>query len=235
MLRLVIAEDDINFRRELMNYFIEIDDVTIEYSTGNGQDAWEAINKIKPDIAVLDIDMPGMNGLKLASNIREKYDNIEIIFITSYEDFVREAIELYAADYIEKPLNKERIKKTIDRIKNRNIDIGNMIPFKSGIDIKIIHPKDIYSVEACDKKTIVCTTSEKFISEYSLKQLEEILDKNLFFRSSRSFLINLSKVDSLKEYSRTSFEVAFKNKDYKAYLSKDLYSEFRKKIKDIYK
>lgn len=235
MLRIVIAEDDINFKKELIKILSTIEDVSVEYSTGDGNDALEALIKIKPDAAILDIGLPGISGIAVAKKIREYMPFLEIIFITSFEEYIKDAVKLYASDYIEKPLDEKRLRETLDRIKKKLLEVENVIPFKTEDGVKLINPKEIYCVQSSKKKSIVYTQKEKFMCDYSLKEIEELLDNNIFFRTNRSFLVNLFKVEVLKNNNRTSFEIGFKGSNYKAYLSKELYEEFRMKVKSIYK
>lgn len=235
MLRIVIAEDDINFKKELIKILLTMEGVSVEYSTGDGNDALEALIKIKPDVAILDIGLPGISGIEVAKKIREYMPFLEIIFITSFEEYIKDAVRLYASDYIEKPLDEKRLRETLDRIKKKLLEVENVIPFKTEDGVKLINPKEIYCVQASKKRSIVYTQKEKFICDYSLKEIEELLDSSMFFRTNRSFLVNLFKVELLKDNNRTSFEIRLKDSNYKAYLSKELYEEFRRRVKAIYK
>ncbi|ADH60361.1 two component transcriptional regulator, LytTR family [Thermoanaerobacter mathranii subsp. mathranii str. A3] len=235
MLRIVVAEDDINFRKELTKILLTIEDVSVEYSTGDGKDALEALIKIRPNVAILDIGLPRISGIEVARKIREYMPFLEIIFITSFEEYIKDAVKLYASDYIEKPLDEKRLRETLERIKEKLFEIENVVPFKTEDGVKLVNPKEIYCVRASKKRSIVYTHREKFICDYSLKEIEELLDSNMFFRTNRSFLVNLFKVELLKDNNRTSFEICFKGSNYKAYLSKELYEEFRRRIKAIYR
>ncbi|MDP9751313.1 MULTISPECIES: LytR/AlgR family response regulator transcription factor [Thermoanaerobacter] len=235
MLRIVVAEDDINFRKELTKILLTIEDVSVEYSTGDGKDALEALIKIRPNVAILDIGLPRISGIEVARKIREYMPFLEIIFITSFEEYIKDAVKLYASDYIEKPLDEKRLRETLERIKEKLFEIENVVPFKTEDGVKLVNPKEIYCVRASKKRSIVYTQREKFICDYSLKEIEELLDGNMFFRTNRSFLVNLFKVELLKDNNRTSFEICFKGSNYKAYLSKELYEEFRRRIKAIYR
>ncbi len=81
MLRIVVAEDDINFRKELTKILLTIEDVSVEYSTGDGKDALEALIKIRPNVAILDIGLPRISGIEVARKIREYMPFLEIILL----------------------------------------------------------------------------------------------------------------------------------------------------------
>ncbi|KUK08561.1 MAG: Response regulators of cell autolysi [Caldanaerobacter subterraneus] len=235
MLRVVVAEDDEIFRRQLIEFLKKIDGISVEYFTDDGKEALEALNKIKPEIAILDIELFRMSGIEVAKKVRETMPFLEIIFITSFEEYIKEAVKLYASDYIEKPLKEERLRETIERIKKRFLNIENYLPVPVKDNMRLINPREVYFVQAKKKRSVIYTGEEKIECDYSLKELEEILPGDIFFRTNRSYLVNILKVEALKEKNRTSFEITFKGCAFKAYLSKDLYQEFRKRVKEIYR
>lgn len=233
MIRAIIAEDEDLLRREISRKVMGISDVKVEYITNEGKDLLNAILKVKPELAILDIKLPEMTGLEVVKNIRDLLPNTEIIFITSYEEYIKDAVKLYAADYIIKPINYERLFNTIERIKRKFNDSSNIIEVRCGDDTKLINANDIYFIEANRKKTFFYTTYEDFLSNTSLSDVYKLLNKKVFFKTSRSYIVNLYKVYSIKSVNRTSLEISFRNKNKKAYLSKKLYYEFRNRLKDI--
>ncbi|WKV09807.1 LytTR family DNA-binding domain-containing protein [Thermoanaerobacterium sp. CMT5567-10] len=233
MIRVIIAEDEDSLRREISRKVMGISDVKVEYITNEGKDLLNAILKVKPELAILDIKLPEMTGLEVVKNIRDLLPNTEIIFITSYEEYIKDAVKLYAADYIIKPINYERLFNTIERIKRKFNDSSYFIEVRCGDDIKLINANDIYFIEANRKKTFFYTTYEDFLSNTSLSDVYKLLNKKIFFKTSRSYIVNLYKVYSIKSVNRTSLEISFRNKNKKAYLSKKLYYEFRNRLKDI--
>lgn len=233
MIRVIIAEDEDSLRREISRKVMGISDVKVEYITNEGKDLLNAILKVKPELAILDIKLPEMTGLEVVKNIRDLLPNTEIIFITSYEEYIKDAVKLYAADYIIKPINYERLFNTIERIKRKFNDSSDFIEVRCGDDIKLINANDIYFIEANRKKTFFYTTYEDFLSNTSLSDVYKLLNKKIFFKTSRSYIVNLYKVYSIKSVNRTSLEISFRNKNKKAYLSKKLYYEFRNRLKDI--
>lgn len=233
MIRAIIAEDEEILRREISRKVMEISDVQVEYVTDGGKDLLNAILKLKPELAILDIKLPEMTGIEVVKKIRDQLPNTEIIFITSYEEYIKDAVKLYAADYIVKPINYDRLFNTIERIKRKFNDSSNVIEIKCGEDIKLINANDIYFIEANRKKTFFYTTYEDFLSNTSLSDVYKLLNKKVFFKTSRSYIVNLYKVYSIKSVNRTSMEISFRNKNKKAYLSKNLYYEFRNRLKDL--
>jgi len=233
MLKAVVAEDDSILRKNIIKKLSMHPEIEITYSTDNGNDLLYAVSKIKPELIITDISMPGMSGIEVVKNIREKLPDTEIIFITSYQDFIKEAVNLYAYDYIEKPIDYQRFDKTIQRIAEKVSSSSNLLQFMTDEGQEIVKEQDIYVIEASKKETIIYTKVKVFTSSHSFKEAESLLDKRNFFKSSRSFIINIQKVKSIRKASRTSFKVYFIDKDFEAYLSKMKYEAFRTTIKGL--
>lgn len=233
MLKAIIAEDEDSLRKEISKKVMEISDVQVEYITNEGRDLLNAILRVKPDLAILDIKLPQMTGIEVVKNIRDVLPNTEVIFITSYDEYIKDAVKLYAADYIVKPINYNRLINTIERVKRKFSDSSFVIEVRCGEDVRLVNTNDIYFIEANRKKTFFCTAFEDFMSNTSLGDVYKLLNKKVFFKTSRSYIVNLYKVYSIKPVSRTSLEISFRDKNKKAYLTKKLYSEFRDRLKDI--
>ncbi|MFZ5943295.1 MAG: LytR/AlgR family response regulator transcription factor [Bacillota bacterium] len=233
MLKAVIAEDDSILRKNIIKKLSMHPEIEITYSTNNGSDLLKAITKIKPELIITDIAMPEMSGIEVIKNIRDKLPDTEIIFITSHGEFIKEAVNLYAYDYLEKPIDYQRLAATITRITQKISSSSNLIQFTTEEGNEIVKEQDIYIIEAAQKETIVYTKVKTFTSTDSLKEAETLLNKETFFKTSRSFIVNILKIRSIKKAGRTSFKVYFVDKDYEAYLSKTRYEEFRRAIKSI--
>ena len=116
-MNLLIADDE-NLELKVLEKTVKkhfVDELEI-FASSNGRKASQICDEVKPDIALLDIEMPGMNGIELAKYIKEKYTNCIIIFITAYDrfDYAIEAIHIKAFDYLLKPWKEERLFELIN-------------------------------------------------------------------------------------------------------------------------
>lgn len=116
-MNLLIADDE-NLELKVLEKTVKkhfVDELEI-FASSNGRKASQICDEVKPDIALLDIEMPGMNGIELAKYIKEKYANCIIIFITAYDrfDYAIEAMHIKAFDYLLKPWKEERLCELID-------------------------------------------------------------------------------------------------------------------------
>jgi two-component system, LytTR family, response regulator len=117
-MRILIADDEMLALDRLRTLIAELDDVTIVGEAMDGDSALAMIGETRPDIVILDIQMPGRNGLRTAAAI-ELDPQPEIIFITAHEHYAPDAFDLEAADYILKPVRFERLRQAIERARRR--------------------------------------------------------------------------------------------------------------------
>jgi two-component system LytT family response regulator len=172
---------------------------------GSETDPLEALRKIskreiKPDITFLDIDMPKLSGIKLSQLIKDK---TEVVFSTAFKDYAHQAFDINAIDFLLKPITYERFLQTLDKIYAKGNGVGNsqqnnFIFIQT--DNKKKHIKlntdEITHIEGLSNYVRIHTTSGKIYTIYtSLKLILEKLPPFLFFRSHKSFIINLKFVE----------------------------------------
>lgn len=118
MLRAIIVEDEHLSIQRLKKLLEQTEKIQVCSTYTNPLEALKEVENLEPQIAFLDIEMPEMNGLELANKLVEKNKEICIIFVTAYNEYAVDAFELCALDYLLKPISKERLNKTVDRITN---------------------------------------------------------------------------------------------------------------------
>ncbi|KXG73652.1 LytR/AlgR family response regulator transcription factor [Thermotalea metallivorans] len=229
-LRVILAEDDHVLAKDLLKQLSAIAGIEVIYMADNGVELLSAVRIFRPEIIIADIDMPAMTGMEAARIIREELPDTEIIFVTSYDMYIKEAVSIYASDYIEKPLNIRRLEETLNRLIRKLSSSQTQLQFHSERGIELINANDIYMVEAFRKRSIIYTFYGDLIIHHSLKEVEDMLTHKIFFKSSRSYIINIQKIASIMPLTRASFQVAFKGKDFKAQLSKERLGELRQKL-----
>lgn len=207
--------DDEKLARDLLREYLEgYPEITVLGEAAKGTDAVELINKLKPDVLFLDVQMPGMNGFDVLEEIdHEPY----IIFITAYDQYAIKAFEKNAVDYLLKPLDQERFRSAINRaMKRKTAEQGsveellrNLKADRRNFETHIFVQKseklfnlpveDIVYLEASGDYTIITTKADQFVSSSGIGKLEEIMDPDTFIRVHRSTIIN---INSLKEIER---------------------------------
>jgi len=232
MLRCLIVDDEKPARDEILYILEEIDDVEVAGEASHGIEALELIEKIRPDVVFLDIQMPQMSGIEIAKRILEKGLELMIIFVTAYDQFALDAFEVNAIDYLLKPICEDRLKRTIQKIatlksnkEGLNYDklsrlIKDMSPSKSSSPwISVfyknklipIETKDIVYITVEDKNTVIVTEKGKFEINYTLNELMDKLDPNLFFRSHKSYIVNLKYIESIEPWFNSTYNINLKS------------------------
>ena len=211
MYRAVVIDDErdaINVIVNLIGSFTSLN-VKILGTAMNLEEGIEQIKRIKPDIVFLDVDMPGKNGLAIYDYF--KTPDFKIIFVTAYEQYALDALKKSASDYLLKPINiielKESLLKVIKSIEEERHqeELKDRINYlsSSGIDGKNIileieggfimeNTSDIEYCYADQSYSVIVTYANKeIIVSKSLKQLQEMLPANQFYRTHKSYLVNV--------------------------------------------
>lgn len=231
MISVAIVEDDLFFQEELAKLLASVPEIDLAGTFTNGEEFLSFVQEHRPQILFLDIGLPGISGIEVADRVRKDFPYIEIVFITADENHGRDAIRLYASDYISKPLDANRLFETLTRIIKKPPLPEKKIELKCEDTIEILNQEVIYLVEALIKRTLVYTGTRTLTCSQSLKEIAAQLDNEMFFKTNRSYLVNIRLVDAVKICSRTSYEIFFKGIEYRAYLQKKLYPSFRERVK----
>lgn len=241
-LKVLIADDDCGMRLVLRKALKNIDQVEIVGEAENGEAALCLYDELKPEVVFLDVEMPFITGLDCAKRIMDINPKTFIVFATAHDEYMPDAFELYAFDYLIKPFKIERIYQTMERIKSigdrkENIDIKQIIKHDKGLDKLIVKSKegisfldmnDIVMIQRENRSTVIYTFNEGFTTSESLSDLEDRLDKAKFFRSHKSYIINLSLVDKIYPYGRWTYIVKLKSTEKDALLTHEKYTELEK-------
>ncbi len=231
MLKILIADDN-SVSRQLLRQTIEtMEDVKVVGEAENGQELVEMANRLKPHLNLVDLDMPVLNGLDAIRQLAESNPRQYYVIITGHPDYALEAFNLYSFDYILKPFNPERVIQTISKIKDKFKDRGyqllvkalntpQKLYVKSGNEILFIDTQNIIFIEKENKKTVIHTTDNKYETNEDIKDLEKRLNQNYFFRSHKSYLINLKMVEKLVVWGDTAYIVKFTRTNKDALMSK---------------
>ena len=213
-IKAIIADDEDQLRSYLKSRLSDVwSDLVICGEARNGQEALELIDEYRPHIAFLDIRMPGLSGMEVAKRIA---DSCWVVFITAYDQYAVEAFENEAVDYILKPVSRERLKKTTDRLKkqlttsseppadlskvverilaslpNRETpDYLQWIRAQQGEEIRLVPVEEVLYFKASDKYTMVITKDGESLIRKPIKELANELDPNKFWRIHRGTVVN---------------------------------------------
>lgn len=247
--RCLIVDDEMPARQELLYILSGIDGVEVVGQASNGIEALELINKLRPDIVFLDIQMPQISGIDVARRLLgEEYKPL-IIFITAYDQFAVEAFEVNAIDYLLKPISEERLQKSLEKITSNREDnekIDYNILNKLIQDIKSnakttpqrislyyknklipIEIKDIIYATIEDKNTVIVSNKGKFEANCTLNELMDRLDSSIFFRTHKSYILNLNYIESIEPWFNSTYNINLKGSKEVIPVSRNYAKEFK--------
>jgi two-component system LytT family response regulator len=217
LLRVVLADDERPARRFLVNLLKTFPDVQVEGEAGNGRDAVEMIEQRKPDLALLDINMPDVTGLNVPKLVKAGATP-SIAFVTAYDEYAVQAFELNAVDYLLKPVERERLRETLDRARARRASTSERvsgltaaattldavtrrqylerIPVRKRDETVLLPVRQIAAVEADGELLHITTVSnERYTISHRLHALESRLDPRKFVRLSRGAIVALDLIE----------------------------------------
>ncbi|KEI09828.1 chemotaxis protein CheY [Clostridium sp. K25] len=175
MFKLLIVDDERLERKSLKIMINDMNDSFIIKEAINGKDAIDIYHKFDPDIILLDIKMPGLNGLQVAEIIKKHNNDKKIIMITAYDDFymIKNALVLGLNNYLLKPVNQDELKKELKKITNNlnertNKNISPFSVIKTGIDYIYDHYKEDITLEDIAN---ICSISPCYFSRVFKKEL----------------------------------------------------------------
>lgn len=196
-LRVVLADDERPARRFLIHLLQSFPDVEVVGEAGNGRDAIELIESARPDLALLDLQMPEAGGLDVARLVKAGATP-SIAFVTAHDGFAIQAFELNAIDYLLKPVERERLASTLDRARTRaagGAQFLERIPVRRRDETVILPVRHISSIVADGELLHLTTTAgERFTISHRLHALEARLDPRRFVRLSRGTLAALDQI-----------------------------------------
>jgi len=242
MIKTLICEDQEENARYLEEMLNEMDEVEVIGSAKDGMTAVNLVKKLSPDVVFMDIGLPGMDGLETTEIIKTIDPDIFVVVTTAFTGYALDAYKLYVFDYIVKPYKKTRVIKTLNNIiKLKNIKAAGVnipeqkrkekIVIKTRDEIIFLDQQDIIMIEREDPKSFIHTVEGIFEVYDTLNAYEKRLDKEMFFRSHRGYLVNVYYVDRIMNYSRKLYHIKFKNIEDKALLAYNKLNEIEASIR----
>lgn len=212
-MRALIVDDEKPAREEL-KWLLEESDVEVVGQASSAEEALTFVRRESVDAVFLDIDMPGIGGMRLAELLSEDGLAPAVVFVTAYEHHALDAFAVDAVDYLLKPVRLERLQRTLERVRKRS---QSSAPRRKHLDrisvqhngvYRVIPAKDIAFFESEDGVVVVQTRDHgRTITDFSLKFLEENLDEDLFFRSHRSYIVRLDAIESIAPWGAGTYRL----------------------------
>jgi len=220
-IKVALLDDEPLAVDELKHLLGEFAHLEIVYAGTQPTVALAELDRLRPDLLLLDIQMPGMNGFELLEQLERVP---KVIFITAYDQFALKAFELNALDYLLKPIDPERLREAIHRFEasrsigapeisspKKLLDPDRRIFVKDGERCAFIHLFQIERIESEGNYSRLFYGSERILLRSSLNQLEERLPDELFFRANRQQIVNLDEVTEVEPWFNQSLRLVLRS------------------------
>ena len=224
-MRILICDDEQSIVKQLEKYIAEFfKHMKIKVPELQSYNSGESLlsDMGNKDIVFLDIELPGLDGIFVGRELKEKNRNVIVFVITSYAEYLDDAMRFHVFRYLSKPLDKQRLFQNMKDALQLYNSTNTKIPIETKEGISSCSASEIIFVEAHGHTVTVHTLGRDFISVHNMEHWDNVLDMPCFFRSHRSYIVNLKYVT---DFDRLLIHLC--HDQYVAYLTRRKYTEFK--------
>lgn len=218
-MRVLIVDDEAPARRRLAQLLAPHGDIEVAGEAETGPQAMERVRELKPDLVLLDIQLPGCSGVDVAASLPSPRPHI--VFCTAHEEHAVDAFELSAVDYLLKPISRARLEKTLERVRGVGLNMDSALPagagcatrflVRNGAHYSVVNEAAVIYFESEEGLTRLVGEAGRFWMDPTLNELEARLDRGRFLRISRAHVVCLNCVSEVFPLDGGVGEVLMKN------------------------
>lgn len=243
-IRALIADDDAGMRLLMRKLLEKSGGFTLCGEASDGAELLALAAEHHPQLVLLDVEMPGVSGVDCARELQDSDPHTILIFATAHDKYMADAFEVYAFDYLLKPFKAERALATLERAKSvlrtredaarsaKPVEPrpqSGRILLKHRDGVSVINMEDILLVQREERATVLYTVNDgRYVTGDSLADIGARLDPAFFMRCHKSYIINLSHVDSISPYGRWTYVVKLRGTRRDALITHEKYEELEK-------
>lgn len=242
-MKCLVVDDESLARERLIRMLGECQGLEVCGEASGGEQALDAVQAQQPDLVLLDIRMPGMDGLEAARHLLKLEQPPAVVFTTAFGDHALDAFETQAVDYLLKPIHPERLQQALDKARRlssaqlEQVAAAQPDHRRSHLcarvrgNLVLVEISEVIFLQADNKYVTVCTRDRQILIEESLKSLEEEFT-GLFIRVHRNALVASAAICGLEKGIDGHWRVVLEGTDERLEVSRRLLSAVRKHIKD---
>lgn len=239
----MLIEDEPEIRKLLRKIVERQEEFEVVAEAGDFATAITEFTKYRADVVFADIDLNGESGMECVKVLLELSPKLKVVFATAHSEYMANAFEIYAFDYLVKPFNVERVVRTLGKIKEiyhkENQDMlqsqgerleqhKDKLLIKGKDQISFVDKSEIIMIERVESATYIITKDETYRTSIGLGEIEEKLPKTEFMRCHKSYIINISMISKIEPYGRWTYVVKFKGINETALITAQNYEELKK-------
>lgn len=218
-LRAIVVDDEPLARDELRFMLGQCDEIDVVGEARNATEAQELCAETKPDVAFLDLRMPGPDGVALAETLIANHADLSVVIVSAHDEGALRAFEARVADYLLKPVRLERLRQAVERVR---IASAGAAAGPERLDRIAVRRKDAYVVlelgdviyfEVKDELVWAVTEEDRFAIDKTLANLQDELDPEVFFRSHRGFIARYDRIRAIEPTGAGTFQLLLDHPD----------------------
>ena len=245
-IRILIADDDAGMRLVMRRVVERAEGYALAGEAEDGLKLIELYDQLNPEVVLMDVEMPGMTGIECARAIQDRNPRTVLVFATAHEEYMKSAFEVYAFDYLVKPFKLERALETLGRIRDRlraplpepvaaprpaldTVPGRMMLKHRDGV--AFLDVPDIAMVLRENRSTvIVMADGARYVVGDGMAELDERLPDALFFRTHKSYIVNLNLIESIQPYGRWTYIVKLRGLKEDALITHERFEALQKRF-----
>ncbi len=231
LLRAIVVDDEPLARDELGFLLGEAGGVEVVGQAGSAGRALELVDELAPDVAFVDLRMPGPDGLALAEAIHARHPGLPVVVVSAHDEGALRGFEVGVVDYLLKPARLPRVKQAVERVRERRVAQGaassgggdlagptsgeplTRLAVKRRGALVVVDIADVVWFEMKDELVWAVTETDRYALDLTLAALEQRLPKSTFFRSHRGYLVRLDRIKTLEPSGAGTFDMLLAHPD----------------------
>jgi DNA-binding LytR/AlgR family response regulator len=218
-LRAIVVDDEPLARDELIFLLEQCEDVEIVGEAGDAASAQRISEATQPDVAFVDLRMPGPDGIALAETLLAKRPELCIVIVSAHDEGALRAFDARVFDYLLKPVRLERLQQAVERARRATAKAGTDLESLQRIAVRrrdayvVLELRDVAYFEVKDELVWAVSDEDRFAIDKTLSMLERELDPDLFFRSHRGFIVQLARIAAIEPIGAGTYQLLLHHPD----------------------